>query len=273
MRAATLLFVAVGCACACACGRTPATEAAPRPTVDDAKAASASTSPSASAPASTAPPSKRAETGPFETPFVGDRVVYWVAPHAPGKQRLLAMLHGVCNPPGYACGHWADAAKDLGFLVCPTGDARCGKAMYDAPTWTVSDLAMGEDLERAIATVEAKVPGELAREGAVLLGFSKGGYAAPKIAAAHPGRWPYLVIVEADAKLSAPQLRAAGVRAVALIAGELGTQLAGQRKTVTTLTAQGFPARSWVMAKAGHHYSEDIARIMSEAIGWVTAQR
>lgn len=223
-----------------------------------------------------APPPKaalvRAETGPFEIPLIGSRNVYYVAPHAPGTQRVMAMLHGVCNPPGYTCGLWAETAKDLGFLICPTGDGSCGPSMYNAPTWNEPNSKIDEDLELSIAKVETIHPGELARADNVLLGFSRGAYAAAKIAAAHPGRWPFLVLIEADVPLSKKMLEDAGVRAVALVAGEIGGQIGGERKTANSLLAQGFPARLWVMKKAGHHYSADIEAIMREAITWITSQ-
>ena len=76
---------------------------------------------------------------------------------------------------------------------------------------------------------------------------------------------------EANVTLSADQLRKAGVRAVALIAGELGGQIGGERKTAAALEKQGYPARFWPMPKAGHYYSDDIAQIMKEAIEFVTA--
>jgi predicted esterase len=216
-------------------------------------------------------PAPRASTGPYEVPFLGKRTVYYVAPNAPGKQRLMAMLHGMCNPPGYACGLWSDTAKDLGFLVCPTGDGSCGPSMYNAPTWVEPETKIDEDLETAIAKVDEQYPGELARNDAVLLGFSRGAYVSVKIAAAHPGRWPYLVLIEANVNVTATQLRAAGVRGVALIAGELGSQLAGERKTAERLAKEGYPAKLWVMPKAGHHYSSNIESIMREAVTWVTS--
>jgi hypothetical protein len=64
-------------------------------------------------------------------------------------------------------------------------------------------------------------------------------------------------------------LRAAGVRAVALIAGEVGGQIAGERNTAAALAKHGYPARLWVMPHAGHFYSADIDTIMGEAIDWV----
>ncbi|MGZ3456261.1 MAG: hypothetical protein ACXVEF_42045 [Polyangiales bacterium] len=254
------------------CAEAPRPSAQPAPSVATsipAPAPTPSAIASAPAPAVSAAPTIRKDTGPFEMPFAEKRTVYWLAPHAPGKQRLMAMLHGVCNPPGYTCGLWADDAKDLGFLVCPTGNGSCGKAMYDAPTWSEPDTAIDGDLEASIAAVDKVVPGELARDEAILLGFSKGAYASVKIATAHPGRWPYLVLIEADAKVNADQLKKAGVRAVAFLAGEIGTQVAGEKKSVASLTAAGFPAKLWVMPKAGHHYSNDIGTLLREAVAWL----
>ena len=229
--------------------------------------ASASASADASATADAAPVERA--VGPFEAVLAGTRKVYYVVPRRTGKGRLIANLHGVCNPPGYACGYWVNAASSVGFLVCPEGNSRCGA--NGPPTWTEPVAAMDADLERAIAAVEAEYPGQVGREGAVLTGFSLGAYAAVQIARNHPGRWPYLVLNEADVALDAAQLRAAGVKAVALLAGEKGSQVAAERHTAERLAKQGFPARLWVMKGAGHHYSADIDTLMAEAIAFVLA--
>lgn len=184
-------------------------------------------------------------------------------------QRLIANLHGVCNPPGYACGYWVSSGSARGFLVCPEGNAKCGNNPQGPPTWTESHPKMDADLEKAIATVEAAYPGEIARDGSILTGFSLGAYAAATIARAHPGRWPYLILTEADVALDAAQLRTAGVLGVALIGGERGSQVAGQKRTVAKLVKQGFHAKVWVMKDAGHHYSADIDSIMAEAMDFV----
>jgi hypothetical protein len=214
-----------------------------------------------------APPAERA-IGPYELPLEGKRKVYYVvARSTAAPARLIANLHGVCNPPGYACGHWTESASGAGFLVCPEGNATCGAG--GPPTWTEPAAKMDADLEKAIAIVSAAHPGELSRDGAVLTGFSLGAYAAASIARAHPGRWPYLILTEAHVPLDAKQLREAGVKAVALVAGERGTQIAGERQTAQKLEKAGFPARLWVMKGAGHHYSADVDAIMGEALAWV----
>ncbi len=276
---ATLLTVAAVAGCV----RSQKERAAPAPSAPSARAAeAASTGPAASGSASASAPTASAapsaapapprEIGPYEAPYIGKRKVYFAIPptKTPGA-RLIGSLHGVCNPPGYTCGYWLAEGTSYGIMVCPEGNARCG-GVYDPPTWTAGSTQMDADLEKAIAVVEELHPGEIRREGAVLTGFSRGAYAAVDIAKRHPGRWPYLVLNEADVSLDAKDLRAAGVKAVALIAGEYGTQAAGERQTAKRLAAQGFRAKFWVMPKAGHFYSADIGDIMRQAMDFVLAE-
>jgi len=206
------------------------------------------------------------------------RSIYYALPHASADAgapaRLVAHLHGICHPPSYSCGKWLGAAVDHGALVCPTGNARCGDAgfsppSWEAPTWEELVRIMDGDLERAIGKVNGRHRGALRREGAILTGWSRGGFAAPVIARAHPGRWPYLVIIEANAPLSVASLRAAGVRGVALLAGEQGTELAGMRKTASELEAGGLHARLFVMTGTAHAYSADIDDLMRQALEFV----
>jgi hypothetical protein len=225
---------------------------------------------SSAAPSASAAPSEPRPIGPYEIPFDGKRTVYFaVPPSTDGPHRLIANLHGLCNPPGYACGFWTHAGSEAGFLVCPTGNSSCGTGADAPPTWTEGDVDIDRDLERAVTTVDAQYPGEMSRDGAVLTGFSRGAYAAGRIAVLHPGRWPYLLLTEADVPLDARTLRGAGVRAVAMLAGETGSQIQGERRTVQRLSSQGLRARLWVMPRAGHFYSANIDDIMREALDWL----
>jgi hypothetical protein len=202
------------------------------------------------------------------------RPIYYALPRRGGPLRLVAHLHGMCGAPSYACGRWIGAGTDVGVMVCPTGNARCGASTYgppswEAPSWPELVAIMDRELESAVAKVEARRPGAIRREGAVLTGYSRGAYAAPVIARRHPGRWPYLVLIEASAPLSAGALRGAGVRAVALVAGEQGSEIAGMRRTAGDLDAQGLPARLFVMRRTGHLYSEDMEQVMHDALAFV----
>ncbi len=264
-RKLALLVVLVACRPTVKDGPSPASTKTPDAALTDAG------SPIASAVGDAAPPAPTERAiGPYEMPFAGARNVYYVVPKSTKKpQRLIANLHGVCNPPGYACGYWVEAASSVGFLVCPEGNAKCGNNPKGVPTWSQPLPKFDDDLEKAIAAVDTKYPGEIARDDAILTGFSLGAWAAYHIAKAHPGRWKYLILTEADVPLDAAQLRAADVRAVAMLAGEIGTQIAGQKRTIERLKKAGYPARFWVMKGAGHHYSADIDTLMAEAMEFV----
>ena len=69
----------------------------------------------------------------------------------------------------------------------------------------------------------------------------------------------------------ADSLRKAGVKAVALVAGEVGTEIASETKTQEELERAGFPAKLFVMSKAGHLYGDDMERIMADALAFVLA--
>jgi hypothetical protein len=258
----------------------PASSAAPPPPPSLATAApSLATAPPADAgpvpPPSPRPLAERVD-GPHELPLTAERAVYYALPRSGERPwRVVGHLHGICYPPSYSCGRWIGAASDLGVLVCPTGNARCGDSgvgppSWEAPTWEELVTIMDGDLERSIAKVEAKHRGSIRRDGGVLTGFSRGAYAAPVIARMHPGRWPYLVLIEANVPLAAASLRKAGIRAVALVAGEVGTEIAGERKTAAALEADGFPVRLFVMPRVAHLYSDDMEQIMSDALAFVT---
>lgn len=215
--------------------------------------------------------------GPHELPLAPGRTIYYARPRTGAPPwRVVGHIHGICYPPSYSCGTWLGAAVDVGVLVCPTGNARCGDSgigppSWEAPTWEELVTTMDGDLERSIAKVEAQRRGSIRRDGAILTGFSRGAYAAPIIARMHPGRWPFLVLIEANVPLSAASLRKAGVRAVALVAGEVGTEIAGERKTADELAQAGFPVRLFVMPRAAHLYSDDMDRIMADAFAFVLA--
>jgi hypothetical protein len=239
-----------------------------------------------------APPAARAPSarstaeradGPYSLPLAPGRSVFYALPRegdgaaaGPRPWRLVGHLHGICYPPSYSAGRWLGAAVDVGVLVTPTGNAHCGDTdvgppSWEAPTWEELVSTMDADLERSIGKVASKHPGSIRRDGAVLTGFSRGAYAAPVIARMHPGRWPYLVLIEANVPLTAAALRKAGVRAVALLAGETGTEIAGERKTDAALTDAGFPSRLFVMPHVGHVYPDDMDQLMADALAFVLA--
>jgi hypothetical protein len=209
--------------------------------------------------------------GRFRTiPFGDERTAFVVMPdEGVESPRLVAMIHGACTPPSYACGAWASAASEVGVMVCPVGNSTCGPEGTGPATWEGPFSGIDTDLEASIEATRRATGLPSSRQGAILAGYSRGGYAAVILAVRHPGRWRSLIVNEADVELTVPMLRGAGVRSVALIAGEYGTQIAGERRTVDALVEGGYPARLWTMPRVGHPYSADIESIMREAIAFV----
>lgn len=224
------------------------------------------------------PLDKEAIDGPHEEMSLdAGRPVWYALPKREAGApplRLVGHLHGVCGGPPYACGKWIGSGTAAGVMVCPTGNAHCGESPYSPPSWEAATWAelvglMDQDLETSIAKVGAKKKGAFTREGAILTGYSRGAYAAPQIARSHPNRWRHLVLIEANVPLSVAGLKAAGVRSVALVAGEQGDQIPGMRKTEAALEGESYPVKLFVMKKTGHPYSADMEDVMAAALSFV----
>jgi pimeloyl-ACP methyl ester carboxylesterase len=214
---------------------------------------------------------EREVVGPYEAVMLPGRNVWYALPRALDQRRLIAHLHGQCGGPSYACAAWLDAGVERGFMVCPTGNEHCTSPI-GPPMWDESFTLMDQDLERSIAVAQAKLDGGFTRDDAVLGGYSRGGWAAIEIVHMHPGRWPYLILIEADVTVTKAYLEASKVRALAMVAGEWGTELPGERKSVDDLKAAGYPAELFVMPKTAHLYSTDIDDVMRQALAFVLAR-
>ena len=259
-----LALVAVACRGVTTAASTFVRDAEPQP--------DAATAPDASVPdaSDAASPVTRDAIGPYELPLLPpDRTVWYALPWSPDEHRLIGHLHGQCAPPVYSCGQWIDAGAERGLLVCPTGNERCGSATGPA-MWDESFTLMDQDLERGVQIVDKRLgDGGIDRRGAILTGFSRGGWAAIELVGMHPGRWPLLILIEADVTIRAEYLRRSKVRAVVMVAASQGTELPGMKKSVEALVAEGFPAELLFMPKTGHMYSTDIEEVMRQAFAFV----
>lgn len=216
------------------------------------------------------PPPEREVVGPYELTMLPQRNVWYALPRRLDEHRLVAGLHGQCGGPSYACGSWLDAGIEQGFMVCPTGNEHCTSPI-GPPSWDESFTLMDQDLEQGISIVQKKLDGGISRDDATLVGYSRGGWAAIEIVRMHPGRWPHLVLIEADVTINKPYLDVAKVRSVAMVAGEWGTELPGERKSVEDMKAAGYPAELFVMPKTAHLLSQNFDDVMRQALAFVLA--
>jgi predicted esterase len=186
---------------------------------------------------------------------------------------LNVFLHATCMTPASVCDGFGAAARDDGWLVCPAGNATC----YGAPDWSGTGPTKAAHLERALGEVEAAVAPFLDARPGVLIGWSRGAFAARDILytatsdKAHAGlatRFRGLVLLAAHVTPDASRLRAAGITRVVMAAGDYDGARPTMTAAVATLARAGIAARYVSLGKIGHVWPEDFDGRMGAAITW-----
>ncbi len=187
---------------------------------------------------------------------------------SPEAVPLVVFLHATCMQPRDICDFWSDGGRAGNWLVCPAGPSVC----YGAPDWSGSPRVKANALGAALALVdEAYAPWIDHERGDVLIGYSRGAYAARDILYEGPGRFRGLILLSASVTPDPARLRAAGIRRALLATGDLDGSRPTMVRAVQTLTAAGFPAKFVSLGKVGHWLPDDIANILRDAITWVEA--
>jgi len=186
---------------------------------------------------------------------------------ADGPRPAIVFLHGMWASPEDSCPSLESAATPFGFLVCPRGNAPLG----DGKMWAGTYANAERQIHAALDAAEALAPGRLDRSGdGTLLGFSNGAYFAAEVACAEPGRWTGLVLMSMKLDLDAARLRAAGVRRVALAAGDQDASRASMEALARRLDGRrGLAARFMSLGPVAHTFPPDMADRMCAAIAWV----
>ena len=254
---------------------TPAAETATHPQVltasVDSAAPIAAPSSAASSAASSEPPRP---TTQFTLSDDLERAIEVYPPldDAP-KSPLVVMLHATCMQPASVCDAMGDAGRDVGWLVCPSGNSTC----YGEPDWNGPAAAKASFLERAIDRVEAAIPSFVDERPGVLVGWSRGAFAArdilyasasdPKFAALSQ-RFRGLVLIAAMVKPDPKALQSAGITRVVLAAGDYDMSLPIMLADVPKLKKAGLEARFVSLGKIGHVWPPDFDARMREPIDW-----
>lgn len=212
-------------------------------------------------------PAASGDTTPgFRTLEVGAKRPAWYhPPKAEERRPLTVFLHGMCALPEWECPVF-QGATGSSWLLCPPGPAACegGGAM-----WVGTGSQLEKRVDKSVSLLAERESVDLGRR--VLIGYSLGAPAALRIALAQPGRWQRLMIVNAGTEPSAAQLEKAGIRRIALVAGEQDATAAKLKKSAKRLAAAGVDARYFSMGKVGHYFDATSAERLSEALGWIGA--
>jgi predicted esterase len=182
---------------------------------------------------------------------------------------LVVMLHATCMKPAAVCDGFGSAGRDMGWLVCPSGNGTCA----GEPDWEGSGRAKAAFLEKAIARVEERVgPYVDHAQPGVLIGWSRGAFAARDIVVARKDlvgkHFTGLVLIAAQVAPDAATLRAAGIKRVVMAAGDYDLSRPMMTGATLALKRAGMPARFVSLGRIGHVWPTNFETTMREPIAW-----
>jgi len=194
--------------------------------------------------------------------------MYYAPPQSDEKRPLIVMLHGMCALPEYECPVFREGAPGSTALLCPPGPTSCPEG--DGRMWIGSSWAMASSLTKSLRALGERHSGRIDTRRKALVGYSLGGMAAMRIVQAQPGQWSGLMIVNAGVEPSAATLRRAGIKRVALVAGERDRTAGKLRRAAARLQHVGFDARYFSMGAVGHYFDSSSASRLNEALTWLS---
>jgi predicted esterase len=179
---------------------------------------------------------------------------------------LVVFLHATCMQPVDVCDFWSPGGRDTSFLVCPAGPSRCA----GEPDWAGTPKVKAAALDAALTAVDARFgPWIDRRRGDVLIGYSRGAFAARDILYEGTTRFRGLVLLSASLSPEPAKLKAAGIRRALLATGELDGSRGPMLHAVDKLNAAGIPTRFVSLGRIGHWLPRNLEDILRDAIAWV----
>lgn len=198
-----------------------------------------------------------------------------VYPPTSNAQRapFVVLLHATCMQPAWVCDWFGQAGRDTGWLVCPSGNSTC----YGEPDWHGPGPEKAAFLASALEIVETTIPAFVDDEPGVLIGWSRGAFAARDILyssledpqLAHLAkRFRGLVLMAAAVKPDVAKLKRAGITRVVMAAGDYDGSKSTMTSAVAVLKAGGIDARYVSLGKIGHVWPNDFETRMRGPIAW-----
>jgi pimeloyl-ACP methyl ester carboxylesterase len=187
-----------------------------------------------------------------------------------GPAPLTVLLHGICNNPKVTCGWFQPGDLAPSWQVCPAGNSPCGRDSYQ---WSTSPAPrLEEHVSSGLARVQERYGERISREGAVLVGFSLGAFAAVSLLSSGTRRFDGLVLVGASVAPTPEQIALAGVRRVAFAAGDFDSAAPAMRRAAAALEKQGIQARYESLGRTGHVIPDSTSAPIGRLIDWARDQ-
>lgn len=179
---------------------------------------------------------------------------------------VVMMLHGMCGDPLSICEFWNQAGREGSFLVCPGGNVACGGAR----DWSGSGEVKAAAIDESLAVVD-KAYGTFIdhSKGDILIGYSRGAFAARDVVYARPGRFRGLILLGALMRPDAARLKASGIRRVVFAAGEWDMARPAMQRAAAALSGAGLPSRYVSLGKIGHALPDNLETILRDALRWI----
>lgn len=228
------------------------------------------------APAARPASSSLAVGPPEELDLEGGGTAFYYAPRLRRRQRpVVVYLHGRGAVPDQDCAKWARVARDVGWLLCPSGpEDRGGGARGWANNW----LAAQSVVDRSLAELRKKVGHRMQLYGNTLIGFSEGAFVAMNVGLREPhvyNRWLILAAndtywgAEGEVELSQSKDQ---LKRVYLITGEQDEVLDNTRRVFDLLDQAGVHVLIRTPDDLGHEIPEDrMRRLYRRPLRWLNA--
>lgn len=211
------------------------------------------------------------ETGLQELAIPGSGPAYYYEPTGPGRSGMrpvIVYLHGRGAEPKQYCKRWSRVARNLGWLVCPSGPEDRGDGKRG---WNNSWPAGRNVVMAAIDGLRRKYGRRVQLYGNTLIGFSEGAFVAMNVGLREPHTFNRWLILGADTDYwgaaglaTLPEARGR-VRRVYLITGGHDDVVDDAAKVRKWLSGAGVPVRVSTPRDMGHEVALDTKPAMYQA--------
>jgi LysM repeat protein/predicted esterase len=211
------------------------------------------------------------DAGMQELPIKGSAPAYYFEPigagHA-GMRPVIVYLHGRGADPKYYCRRWSHVARDLGWLICPSGQEDRGP---NKRGWGNSWPGGRNIVMAAIDGLRQRYGRRVQLYGNTLIGFSEGAFVAMNVGLREPHTFNRWLILGADtdywgaAGLATLPEAKGRVRRVYLITGGHDDVVDDAAKVRRWLSEAGVPVRVTTPRDMGHEVALDTKPGMYQA--------
>jgi len=216
------------------------------------------------------------DAGMQELAIQGSAPAYYFEPVGAGRSGMrpvIVYLHGRGADPKYYCRRWSHVARDLGWLICPSGQEDRGDGKRG---WGNSWPGGRNVVMRAIEGLRAKYGRRVQLYGNTLIGFSEGAFVAMNVGLREPHTFNRWLILGADTDYwgaagiaTLPEAKGR-VRRVYLITGGHDDVVDDAAKVRRWLSEAGVPVRVTTPHDMGHEVAlETKPGMYQAALRWL----